>query len=407
MIAALFYAWKVTVRLAGTGYWAISFVGIGLGEVLYAVYVYSNLPAFAAVGYIIEITGIVLLVRGCDKFISNEKRFPSNEVIALCGILGSMLFSVQFPNPSLRLLVGNAALSILFIKAAVSLFAARSTTVRQTMFAVALILGIIGFFEFSQATLVVITGNPFIYSESKSTFLVLYCFLFTALAVTLLQLGYSRFQNELHEKSKDKEILLKEMHHRTKNNLALVSSLVTLESSEFPEGSAKEAFIRIDSRIRTVALLHEQLQHSGNTRMVDTGEYLSQVLKLILPPSNTVNARIVLENEVASFPIDMTAAIPLGLIINELATNALKHAFPGNRDGKILVRFGCDADQLELVVADDGVGMPENLNKESLGMSLVRALTDQLRGNLRFETNNGTRIILAFPASVFACSQDN
>lgn len=400
------YAWKISVRLPGTGYWVLAFSGIGASEVLYAAYLTTWMLPLAAIAYIAELCGIILLIRGCAAFAMIDRPMTVDALIGVFGVLGSMLFSVHFPEPSLRAFFGNLALSALCLRASAAFFTARNPAVRRELFYVSLLLGILGFFEFAQGTIVFVSGNPNAYVELKNLFLVLYSFLYTALAVTLLQLGYTRFQRDLNEKTKEKELLLREMHHRTKNNLSLVCSLVTLESAESQDDAAREAFGRIESRIRTVARLHEQLQHSSATRIVDAEEYLSDVLDLLHAPFKGTAERVFMEKEVAAVHIDIGTAIPLGLIVNELATNALKHAFPGDRRGKIRICLGCASELLELTVSDDGVGIAANARDDSLGMTLVKALSDQLKGNLSVESGNGTRIVLSFPAASFSCAQN-
>lgn len=185
------------------------------------------------------------------------------------------------------------------------------------------------------------------------------------------------------------------MHHRTKNNLALTASLISLESAGIDDTETRKALEELEERVRAIALLHQMLQDAEGARSVPAEEYLRNVAE---SAARTAGRSISLDCGVD--PVELTAskAIPLGLILNELVTNSVKHAFPGGREGKILVRLADAGGVLEMVVQDDGVGMPEKPGKQSLGLSLVESLAEQLGGSLRFEEGPGTKIVVRIPA---------
>lgn len=391
------FAWKVTVKLPGTGNWTLGFSGVGIGQVLYGVYLLTHTFAFAAIGYIFDISGVVLIVRGCYIFILGKRRITTELAIAVAGITASMVFSGFYLDPVIRLAFGNLAFATLQFRATVIFLKCPDHSLKPTVFFVSLCLGCLGVVELVQVAMVLVTGDVNLYFITKFTYLILFQVTYLGLIMTSLHLSYARFQQRLKTQSIDKDILLQEMHHRTKNNLALVNSLVSLESSGFSDGMINASFTRISSRIRTIALLHDRLQHAGATRLVRSDEYFAQILGITPVQASSDGKRIETIADIEALEIDTKTAITLGLIVNELFTNAMKHAFPDNRSGKISVSFKRHGDHFVLVVEDNGIGMPAGSREGSLGLSLIRALADQLLGSLMYESSSGTRFTLSLP----------
>ncbi len=190
-------------------------------------------------------------------------------------------------------------------------------------------------------------------------------------------------EKSLHEK----EALLKEVHHRVKNNLQVITSLLRLEAARSQGPDTKEALGEMQSRIRSMALLHETLYRSGNFARVDLRDYLHNLATQLFRAQNIAPERVGLDMALVSVAIEIDQAIPCGLIVNELLTNALKYAFPDDRSGEIrLITQVAKDGQVSLVISDDGVGLPANLEVESLnslGLQLVSDLTRQLQGTLK------------------------
>ena len=200
-------------------------------------------------------------------------------------------------------------------------------------------------------------------------------------------------EEQIKASLKEKEVLLKEIHHRVKNNLQIISSLLNLQSAEIEDPEACQRFKESQDRVKAMALIHERLYQSGDLAKIDFAGYVRS-LTGHLTRSYKVNANAVRLNlEVESVPMNLDIAIPCGLIINELVSNAFKYAFPKGTNGEINVRFAEeDGRSLKLVVQDTGVGFAENKNPEesdSLGLKLVRSLTEQLGGALSYRTQNG------------------
>ena len=200
---------------------------------------------------------------------------------------------------------------------------------------------------------------------------------------------------------KEKEALLQEIHHRVKNNLQIISSLLQLQVSEIKDPPSLAVFRESQLRIRSMALIHEKLYESGSLTHLDLAEYLRDLVQLLVATYARDPSRVRLELDLTSMVVSIDAAIPLGLIANELIANSLKFAFPGGRNGVIRVEAGPLPDhRLQFRVADDGVGFPDGLVIEqatSLGLRLVRMLAGQLDGEGIWEqATAGTSFSLRF-----------
>lgn len=206
-------------------------------------------------------------------------------------------------------------------------------------------------------------------------------------------------EEQISASLREKEVLLKEIHHRVKNNLQVTSSLLKLQSGHIQDPRALEMFTESQNRIRSMALVHEKLYQSSDLSRINICEYIQSLSTLLFrsysAEANRIGLR--LDGEPIYLPVD--AAVPCGLILNELISNCLKHAFPGGRQGEIRVRVAQEGEggQALLSVADNGVGLPPGLDlqqTESLGLQLVRMLTLQLHGTLEVLSGTGTEFRL-------------
>ena len=210
-----------------------------------------------------------------------------------------------------------------------------------------------------------------------------------------------RVEAEIKRSLEEKEILLQEVHHRVKNNLNLISSLLSLQSSRLdsPE-QALAAFENSQERILALSLVHEELYRSRDYSHVNMSEYVENLLSQ-LTVAYGQGRRIGLTFGIEDLELDVSTAIPCGLILNELITNAFKHAFPEDRAGSVHIELRRAADEMvEMTVADDGTGVSADLvtaANDSLGLTLVRLLVGQLHGTLRVEAELGTRFEIRFP----------
>ncbi|MBN2613448.1 MAG: sensor histidine kinase [Bacteroidales bacterium] len=199
---------------------------------------------------------------------------------------------------------------------------------------------------------------------------------------------------------KEKEVLLKEIHHRVKNNLQLINSLLNLQAGSISDSETKTALIDSQNRVKSMALIHQLLYQSDLNTRVEISKYLEELMESLNHSYGFRDKHIqyVIRAEAIEFDIDK--AIPLGLITNELATNAIKYAFNDSTGGKIEISLNKTSEnQYTLQVKDNGTGIPKKFNHEksnSLGINLVKLLAKQLEGNVEFESNGGTTIKISF-----------
>lgn len=208
---------------------------------------------------------------------------------------------------------------------------------------------------------------------------------------------------ELEEALASRMLLFKEMHHRTKNNLQIVSSLLSLQAGQYGDPVLRQGFTDTVNRIRAMAQLHEQLYQGGEIASVDCGAFLRSIGES-LTGEGAARGRVGLELDVSAVALPMDRAVPLALIANELLTNALKHGFGDARSGTIHISLHQAGGQLRLVIADDGQGLPEGQEPpekaKSLGMRLIRGLASQLKGKVTYESagpGKGTTTTVILP----------
>ena len=199
----------------------------------------------------------------------------------------------------------------------------------------------------------------------------------------------------------EKEILLREIHHRVKNNLQVISSLLNLQSGYMRDRTYADMLKESQNRIQSMALIHEKLYQSTDLANIDVRGYIQQLVCRLFDSYGIGAHKATFFIEVDNVSLGVDAAIPCGLIINELVSNCLKHAFPGDRKGEISVALHAHEGNIELTIADNGVGIPENLNfgnLNSLGLHLVTILVeDQLNGTIALTRDKGTEFRVRFP----------
>lgn len=198
----------------------------------------------------------------------------------------------------------------------------------------------------------------------------------------------------------DKEVLLAEIHHRVKNNLQVISSLLNLHSGGIDDPTAIQRFADAQMQIQSMALVHEQLYHSESYSSVDIDRYVRSLCDHLYEAYAIPRERIKLDITVEPIPIAMQQAVPVALLLNELVSNSLKYAFPGDAHGTIHVAIRrLEGATVELLVYDDGIGLPADFDiaaSDTLGHTLVLGLSDQLGAKVTIEGDGGTRFALQF-----------
>jgi two-component sensor histidine kinase len=228
-----------------------------------------------------------------------------------------------------------------------------------------------------------------------------------SIAVCILYAGFltkkhKQAKEQLRTSLKEKEVLLKEIHHRVRGNLQIISSLINLQNGYLKDKQTSVMLREIQNRVKSMALIHETLYQVKDLGKIDFAEYTQKLTAHLFRSygsnSHDVTMRISGDNVL----MDVDTAVHSGLIINELVSNSLKYAFPKGREGEIRIDLRSDNDnRYTVIVSDNGVGLPEDLdfrNTKSLGLQLVTSLTDQLEGTIELDTCGGTEFKIMFAA---------
>ena len=215
----------------------------------------------------------------------------------------------------------------------------------------------------------------------------------------------NRHESVIRKNLKEKEVLLAEIHHRVKNNLAVIAGLLELEAGTTDNPEIIEALRKSESRVRSMALIHEKLYQSDTLADIDFKTYITELAGHIQDHYNGRVHGVSFRFDLEQVHLDVTRAVPCGIILNELITNGLKYAFPGHASGEITLSLRMHGDdEILLQYQDNGAGLPEEIMEQfrsgkatTLGMELIAALTRQLNGKLDIARDDGTRIVLRFP----------
>jgi two-component system, sensor histidine kinase PdtaS len=207
---------------------------------------------------------------------------------------------------------------------------------------------------------------------------------------------------ELTDSLKGRDVLLREVHHRVKNNLQVISSLINMQVRKLEPGVPRDILVECKTRFEAVALIHEKLCQSCDYAHVCFSEYISSLADNVLHAADASAAGVSLSIDADAVSLGMNKVIPCGLILNELLTNAMKHAFPEDRGGTIRVSLKHNGpDRVRLTVSDNGVGMRNcgtEITSSSVGLQLVSTLSEQLDGQMQIMGRDGTSVTVEFPA---------
>jgi PAS domain S-box-containing protein len=206
-------------------------------------------------------------------------------------------------------------------------------------------------------------------------------------------------EENLKTSLEDKELLLRELHHRVKNNMQIISSLLSLQSQHIKDERDLKIFKSSQTRVKTMSLIHEELYSSQDFSHINLSEYIRNLTKELLTSHIGDPGRVQLTVNVEEINMELETAIPLGLLINEIVANSVNHAFPHHQKGEIIVDLKREGDAFILKISDDGIGIPEYVDfekAETLGFQLVNNLVNQLDGEIEMQTNNGVTFIVKF-----------
>jgi two-component sensor histidine kinase/DNA-binding response OmpR family regulator len=201
----------------------------------------------------------------------------------------------------------------------------------------------------------------------------------------------------------EKEMLIKEIHHRVKNNLMIISSLLNLQSYYIKDKDARDVFRESQNRAKSMALIHERLYQSTDLKNIDFGDYIRTLTTDLYHTMVSDPGRIKLDIDVEDVNVDINTVVPLGLIVNELVTNSMKYAFPNDKSGYIKVELHRENEKIILRIIDNGMGLPEDMdykNPSSLGLQLVNSLTMQIDAELELDRSQGTSFTIIFQEQI-------
>ncbi len=209
---------------------------------------------------------------------------------------------------------------------------------------------------------------------------------------------HKRYEKRINNQLKEKETLLQEIHHRVKNNLAIISSLLELQKEGAGE-EVKKVFRESQSRIQSIALVHEKLYQTETLSDINMKEYIHELFDVLSSAYESTARSVNVELDIEEVSLDIIEAVPCGLILNELINNAYKHAFKDGEEGMFKINFREQDETIHMSVGDNGQGLPDDFDLEStnsLGMTLVRTLTNQLEGEITVNSNGGTEFSIRF-----------
>ncbi|MBK0401373.1 hypothetical protein I5M27_00145 [Adhaeribacter sp. BT258] len=217
---------------------------------------------------------------------------------------------------------------------------------------------------------------------------------------TLLEANVKQRTLMLERKNQEKEVLLKEVHHRVKNNLQIITSLLNLQSRHLTDPAALETLRDIKDRIKSISMLHMRLYQREELSCIDLSEYVQTLCRSLFSSYGVREDHVRLEFDIPTLYLDIDTALTLGLIVNELVSNTLKYAFPDQRKGTLLIELlRVTETDYTLTISDDGTGLPDNFEEKmatSFGLQLVSSLIKKLHGTLKFYSEGGTQIRLQF-----------
>ena len=198
---------------------------------------------------------------------------------------------------------------------------------------------------------------------------------------------------------KKKDLMIKEIHHRMKNNMQIISSLLSLQGDYVDDLKLLNILKESQTRVRSMSILHEKLYQSEDEYWINTSDYIHKLVQNLFKTHTIEGGMITPIIDVENVKLNIKTAVPCGLIINELLSNSLKYAFPQEREGEIHISLKAKDNKFKLIISDSGIGLPEDLdfrNTESLGLKLVNSLTNQIDGKIELDRSQGTKFKITF-----------
>jgi two-component sensor histidine kinase len=398
-------------RFAGTAFWVLDFVFQAAALVL--IVLRGAIPDWMSMvlSNTLVIAGAILGFMGLERFVGKKGPHIHNYLLLALFIIVHGYFTLVQPSQAVRNLNLSVVLLLVCFQCLWLLWRRVEPGLRSLTFWVGVVFGLYCLVS------VVRIAQFFIGAHAESNFFQSGLFetlMFVSFLMLLILLTYSlvlmvnkrllmqiRTQEEKIKASLlEKETMLKEIHHRVKNNLQVISSLLALQSGYVQDEKSREIFQESQDRVSTMAKIHTMLCQSEDMSGVDFGGFIGDLAGRLQQSYGIAGSRVGIHVNV-DVSLTIEPSIPCGLILNELVSNALKHAFPEGRGGEVNISMIKAGDRFVLTVQDNGIGFPEALdfqNTKSLGLELVNLLVGQMNGAITLTVEGGAIFTITFPA---------
>ncbi len=389
---------RVKGKIKGAFLWFVSYSLLLAGSALVALR--GAIPDLISIllSNVIFFVAFFLLYAGLAQFLGLRPWFRVGISIVSVAVILIGVFTVSVPSVKSRIFVYSAAALMTSLINAYLLLSRAPLPLRVSA-------RLAAFMNLGQALvqayriLIVVPANRgndlFQLSTPETLYLVMSLVFVIGLSLSFLQLVNARLVVDLESSLSLQKTLLNEVRHRTKNNLVLVDSIMGLQLRAIKESSARALLDTLRNRVRAIGLVHDRLDEGGAGQIIRADNYISAVVEGFRTSLIPKGTRVKIKTDIEPLELETETAIPLGLIVNELLTNALKHAFSNGRRGEIRVSLSTEAGGFRLAVRDNGKGLGGK-NADGLGMTIVHALAEQLGGSLTIEGSSGTSVELAF-----------
>ncbi|MBN2441032.1 MAG: sensor histidine kinase [Spirochaetales bacterium] len=395
-------------RYPGTFGWMIGLLTAACGEIL--LMLRGIIPDFFTIvmSNTCLLSGYVIFYFGLRHFIENKVRGSFN-IILICIFFALFnIFGLVSPDLFLRYIIFSVFIVIISSQFVWFLIKNASGKLKQTFIGLSALFSFYGIVYIVRiiTTIVWPPHDDFYHSGMiENVYIIISQIVILIIGIFLVVIINKKLLSELQIYADENKILVKEIHHRVKNNLQMILSLLQLQSNRTDEIYIKEAFKTIRNRILSISFVHEKLYRENDLGNIELSYYLNSLIEGLIQTYDLSYSNIKFISQVPDFKLNIAVAVPIGLIVNELVTNSIKYAFPGKDFGTISVKFYKNSELYTLSVRDDGIGLPENFkleNNQSLGSQLLLTLVRQLDGSIEYNTNNGTHFKIFFRHEEFA-----
>ena len=395
MTVFAFATWRLGAgRMRGPGYWFCAFALIAAGTMALSLRgVLPDLVTIVAANSLL-FAGISFQSMGVFCFLGRPFPKAAAALLWAAATLFFAYFGLVRPSLAPRLAAFAAYGVVVYAPTALALLRRRGRLKGSALFAGLAFAAFSLIYLYRFATAFAWSGGQdwFANSQSETFYLLAAMLAHCAVAFAELELVNGSLLADLAAAAEEKALLLREMNHRTKNNLALADSLVSLEAGRIKDPAFVSVLEAIRARLRTIGLVHDSLYRADSGSAIRLDEYLGRLLGELRLEALGVK----IESRVQAIALSADSALSIGLVVNELVTNCLKYAFPPGGPGTILVSLGSEGGRVRLIVRDDGKGLPES-PREGLGGLLVDSLAEQLGGRASRRNEGGAVVELDFP----------